>query len=125
MSDERRISVWPWAAAVLLGLPVIYVASFGPACWVTGRFNTGATALAIVYKPITGGRSWSEETVLTRLTDWYAGIGAPAGWGWSYSERLYGNPDGTVTFRGEWNWEPIPEGPFDIPTVPPRPLFAQ
>jgi hypothetical protein len=34
MSEERkRAGVWPWIVALLIGLPVLYVASFGPACW--------------------------------------------------------------------------------------------
>jgi hypothetical protein len=32
MSDERK-PLWPWIVALLIGLPVLYVASFGPACW--------------------------------------------------------------------------------------------
>jgi len=32
MNDQRK-QVWPWIAALLLGMPVLYVASFGPACW--------------------------------------------------------------------------------------------
>jgi hypothetical protein len=36
MSDERR-PLWPWIVALLLGLPVLYVASFGPACWIAHR----------------------------------------------------------------------------------------
>src|SRR5262245_58778834 len=31
MSDDRK-PVWPWIAALLTGLPLLYVASFGPAC---------------------------------------------------------------------------------------------
>ena len=35
-------SVWPWIAGLLVGLPVLYVASFGPACWLTSRLDRGA-----------------------------------------------------------------------------------
>lgn len=31
MNDERKKSVWPWMLALLIGLPVLYVAAFGPA----------------------------------------------------------------------------------------------
>jgi hypothetical protein len=34
MSDERR-PVCPWILSLLIGLPVLYVASFGPACWLS------------------------------------------------------------------------------------------
>jgi hypothetical protein len=33
MRDERGTSVWPWFAALITGFPLLYVASFGPACW--------------------------------------------------------------------------------------------
>jgi hypothetical protein len=33
MSDDRKRLLWPWIAALLIALPVLYVASFGPACW--------------------------------------------------------------------------------------------
>lgn len=32
MSEERK-PIWPWILTVLIGLPVLYVLSFGPACW--------------------------------------------------------------------------------------------
>ena len=36
MNEERK-PFWPWVAILLLGLPLMYVASFGPACWLAGR----------------------------------------------------------------------------------------
>ena len=36
MSDDRK-PLWPWIVALLIGLPVVYVASFGPACWLADR----------------------------------------------------------------------------------------
>lgn len=38
MSDERKKAVvWPWIAALLIGLPVLYVGSFGPTCALIDR----------------------------------------------------------------------------------------
>jgi hypothetical protein len=34
---EKKTGVWPWIVVLLIGLPVLYVASFGPACWLTSR----------------------------------------------------------------------------------------
>ena len=31
MSDDRKTPLWPWIAALLIGLPVLYVLSSGPA----------------------------------------------------------------------------------------------
>lgn len=43
---------WPVVAVVLIGLPVLYVASFGPACWLwslsSGRLSP---ELPTVYAP--------------------------------------------------------------------------
>ena len=32
-----RRPLWPILTAALIGLPVLYVASFGPACWLASR----------------------------------------------------------------------------------------
>jgi hypothetical protein len=38
MSDERkRAGVWPWVVVLVVGLLVLYVASFGPVCWLADR----------------------------------------------------------------------------------------
>ena len=37
MTDDRKKPLWPWTVALLIGLPVLYVATFGPACWLTHR----------------------------------------------------------------------------------------
>jgi hypothetical protein len=37
--DEERKPVWPWIVALLIGLPVSYVAAFGPACWTARRLS--------------------------------------------------------------------------------------
>ena len=52
MSEERKKPVWPWIVALLIGLPVLYVASFGPACWISSRLNSGSSAVSCVYRPI-------------------------------------------------------------------------
>ena len=37
MTERKKRAVWPWAVALLIGLPVLYMASFGPACWLTAQ----------------------------------------------------------------------------------------
>jgi hypothetical protein len=51
MDDERR-PLWPWIAALLIGLPALYVLSFGPACWISSRKDSGASMIPVVYAPI-------------------------------------------------------------------------
>src|SRR5262249_20296094 len=43
MVEDRKKPVWPWIVAVLIGLPALYMASFGPACWwISPQPPTGA-----------------------------------------------------------------------------------
>ena len=37
MNDDRKKPVWPWIVAVLVGLPVLYVASCGPIAYIVGN----------------------------------------------------------------------------------------
>jgi hypothetical protein len=49
MSDDRKKPIWPWIVALLIGLPVLYVASLGPACWLADR---GMISWSEVYRPL-------------------------------------------------------------------------
>jgi len=51
MSEERR-PLWPWIAAMLVGLPVLYVASFGPACWMLSNDLVSYDHVNRVYRPL-------------------------------------------------------------------------
>jgi hypothetical protein len=45
MGDRRKkAGVWSWAAAVI-AMPVLYVALFGPACWIVGKVPARAGAV--------------------------------------------------------------------------------
>ena len=47
MSDDRKTFLWPLIVALLIALPVLYVAAFGPACWLADR---DALPYHIVYR---------------------------------------------------------------------------
>jgi hypothetical protein len=51
MGDERK-PLWPWIVALLIGLPVLYVVSFGPACWVSSQSQVGGELVSVAYQPI-------------------------------------------------------------------------
>ena len=78
MSDDRKKPLWPWIAALLIGLPVLYVLSFGPACWTKARSSgpSSVPRLAIVYVPVgwvgTHSPDWLRRTIC-----WYAHVGMP------------------------------------------------
>jgi hypothetical protein len=52
MSDRKKTGVWLWIAPLLIGLPILYVASFGPACWAVSRIDQFDRELPIIYQPI-------------------------------------------------------------------------
>ena len=72
MSEERKKVVWPWIAALLIGLPVLYVASFGLACRLVRRDVLRGDDVAHFYRPIveyaSTGPAW-----IRRAAEWYSG----------------------------------------------------
>ena len=52
MREERENPVWPWVVVLLIGLPVLYVASFGPACWLARPTDRLWSCVATVYGPL-------------------------------------------------------------------------
>jgi hypothetical protein len=102
MSDaEKKFRAWPLAAVLLVGLPMMYVGSFGPACWLSSRGEHGAALLPLVYRPITWGLSGDaeSESVIHDAIQWYACAGAASPhWWWSLN-RYSGEPS------PRWEWE--------------------
>jgi hypothetical protein len=98
MDGERKKPVWAWIVAVLVGLPVLYLASFGPAFWLVSRTDAENGELASAcYRPIvdwlfeigsvpSGPKPGTGSAVefrrsgrLKKLTLWYARIGIAEG----------------------------------------------
>jgi len=50
--DSRSRPLWPILTVALIGLPVLYVASFGPACWLASRGWLPITPAGWIYAPI-------------------------------------------------------------------------
>src|SRR5262245_48081878 len=106
MSDDRKKSVWPWIVALLIGLPVLYVASFGPACWITSHANVGAPPIPAVYRPLTWAMSPDSYTTINRVSTWYAKLGADENWEWGpvhdpagqHVGWMWGSTAGLTTF---------------------------
>jgi hypothetical protein len=101
MGDERK-PVWTWIAALLIGLPVLYVASFGPACWATTVNVSQAGGpryhkTMIVYWPL--GFVADGDSQVSRILQWWMGLGAPDDGRFTFVPT---NPGGTCAagFRG-------------------------
>src|SRR5262245_39535444 len=90
MSENRKIRVWPWITALLIGLPVLYVVSFGPACWISSRGPVGtsetsarsAKIVCIAYRPMMWICDTSPKFVRSGIA-WYSRVGAADAWGWT------------------------------------------
>jgi len=78
MSEERK-PVLPWIAALLVAMPVLHVASFGPACWITSRTGFYSARLPRIYRPIIWVRDNGPE-FLGDGFDRYSRFGAADGW---------------------------------------------
>ena len=121
---NRRERWAKWTLAAAIGTPALYVASFGPACWVSSRMNTESEApvISIVYRPLTwtfAEAQWVNAPVPTKsevaLRN-YASLLAKQGWIW----MAIGDRDlvtGDDSF-GPWEWMWSPPGPPPIALDP-------
>jgi len=81
MSIRRKKSNWAMrvtAGAVIIGLLVLYVASFGPACWVATNLDSdsGRRLVAKIYHPIFLA-VWKGPVPVSQALYWYANAGIP------------------------------------------------
>jgi hypothetical protein len=124
MDEEQKKSVWPRIAGMLVLLSVMYVLSFGPACWFCSRLGIWADVLPEVYRPILGlmhvpnysetithWRSSGAATVGWKFPmpaassspiRWYSNLGAADGWYWYCVVRI--DPDDQLRYR--WVFAP-------------------
>lgn len=77
MDERRRKPLWPWIVVTALALPVLYIASIGPACWLADRaavhdFHGG---LAVIYAPIVRNVDQIPSPVVQLISD-YSDVGA-------------------------------------------------
>jgi hypothetical protein len=116
---NRRERWAKWTLTAAIGVPALYVASFGPACWVSSRLNTESEApvISIVYRPVTwafaeprygaGPPPGKLEMGLRH----YAGLFAKPGWLWMSIGDYDLNTGDQSWGPWEWIWSP--------PGVPP------
>ena len=94
MSDNnRKYSVWPWVVALLIGLPVLYVASIGPACWVTSRLRIGESAVTFVYGPVVNFAADSNCEFAVEFIHWWSGFESTGSYFWAYYPQ-----------KAKWQW---------------------
>ena len=64
-----------WATVVVVAVPVLYVASFGPACWLVNREQVDCLVAARIYRPIL--RVAMAGTDIGRALCWYGDLDRP------------------------------------------------
>ncbi len=94
MADRKKPGV-AFYATVMLVVVLSYVASFGPACWITSRANVGNRVVSVVYRPLLMLADTGIAGVDGALL-WYAYVGSPDEWAWASDNE-------GVT----WEWERI------------------
>jgi hypothetical protein len=71
MSEEQR-SVWPWIVALLIGVPVFYVASSGPIAWTRRSWLFGNRTTEWLDRPfdaaVMHGPEWIAEPLFRYRT---------------------------------------------------------
>ena len=83
MTEDHKKPGWTfWTVVLLIALPVAYVASFGPACWLTARCglndNKGPPSFMRPYAPL--GQFIADERAVTGdVLHWWAGCGVLEG----------------------------------------------
>jgi hypothetical protein len=118
MRAERKKPGWVFYTTVALSLPLLYVATFGPACWVSSRTGLGTGALGAFYRPLV--REISVEWRASMLDDqpnenrigvaleWYANFGAAEDWRWWPAPGAANDGKGLV-------WRKVQRAPELIP----------
>ena len=86
---------------VIALLPILYVASFGPACWIGSRTNVGAGFIRRLYHPLFCSFYIDPQhrRFIGTATHWYHDLGAAEGWGWGYSDDSQASEEEAMTWR--------------------------
>lgn len=76
MADRKKPGWLFWATVVLVGVPLLYVMSFGPACWIVSRSSLPAETINTGYRPVIWAWERSPDPVV-RVIWWYVDAGVP------------------------------------------------
>src|SRR5262245_59665927 len=112
--DEQKRAGWAFWCVVAVTIPLLFVLSVGPACWVSSRFG-GAKLVTIAYRPVTFVAEVTASDGLMDAIQWYSQLGSSDFHLWSFSPDQPGH--------AEWSpfeWE-LPPGRWigPIPVTPP------
>ena len=91
-SARKKPTAGFWIAVALVAV-LVYVVSFGPACWMTSRAAVGVPShkrvgirtVNVFYFPIMKIYDISPDFIRRGIT-WYSRIGAADSWGWTKAD---------------------------------------
>lgn len=111
MTSGKKPGLAFWATMVVVGLPVLYVLSMGPACWISSRKWFGATAVSAVYHPLTTAFFElpylpSSTSAICDALQWYSCVGAAPGWHWQPTSLDLDHIELVIPGRKNWIWGP-------------------
>src|SRR5262245_41503974 len=104
--NEQKPPTWVLACVAMLLVPVFYVLSSGPACWLSSRWG-GTRVVSQVYRPLTWAAEVTGGDTLMGVLQSYSALGSIQDSGWLYN---LGEPG-----RAEWisgfyvDWIPVSE----------------
>ena len=93
---NRREKWAKWTLVTVIGLPVLYVASFGPACWATAEPNESNewNSIMLAYWPIGYVCIHKHSSPVIDFLDWWANLGVQPG----FTVNVPAHPSGTPMF---------------------------
>lgn len=85
---------WPfWFAVAVIALPVLYVASFGPACRTALKHNWASEPFFVAYHPLEATLLGLPRPIAGAIV-WYANLWMPYG---GFFNPPYDNPNGQMS----------------------------
>jgi len=78
MTSRKKTGVTFWATVVVVA-SLLYVASFGPACWTTSRFGSLQPVFKIAYRPLDWA-AWKAPAMFADAIEWWGNVGMAERW---------------------------------------------
>jgi hypothetical protein len=76
---NRRERWAKWTLAASFGVPLLYAAGFGPACWLAAKNYDCERAVSMIYEPLISPLEKREHTRLSLFVRWWCGLAEESG----------------------------------------------
>ncbi|MSR56162.1 MAG: hypothetical protein EXS05_00575 [Planctomycetaceae bacterium] len=83
MPTPRKPTAGFWIVVAAVVLPVLYVLSFGPACWISSRAQPSGEIVSVIYRPLI--EAMTDDSDWIRTPDWIR----PALWKYASLKTKY------------------------------------